>query len=109
MQNTPSIAKKSRQCQNLFDKVCNEWDNSDGEIDQTVTFRKVESQRQKYRLWSKNISATQDSHLPTSLEYRIREDPTAQCTINQILDYLEEDLESSPFLPRKIFGQLADQ
>jgi hypothetical protein len=47
--------------------------------------------------------------LPTSLEYRIREDPTAQCTINQILDYLEEDLESSPFLPREIFGQLADQ
>jgi len=100
----PSIAKKSRLCQTLFDKVCKVWENSDGEIDQSVTFRDVESQRQKYRLWSRNISATQDSHLPTSLEYRIRKDPTAQRNINQVLNYLEEDLESSPFLHREVFG-----
>jgi hypothetical protein len=100
----PSIAKKSWVCQNLFDKVCREWENSDEEVDQTVTFQEVEFQRQKYRLWSRNISATQDSRLPTSLEYRIREDPTAQRNINQVLDYLEEDLESSPFLPREVFG-----
>ncbi|RFU32801.1 hypothetical protein B7463_g3563, partial [Scytalidium lignicola] len=54
----------------------------------------MESQQEKYRLWSRNISATQDGHLPTSLEYRIREDPTAQRNINQVLDYLVEDLES---------------
>jgi len=96
----PSIAKKSRLCQNLFDKVCNEWENLDEEIDETVTVREVESQRQQYRLWSRNISATHDSHLPTSLEYRIREDPTAQRNVNQVLDYLEEDLESSLFLRR---------
>ncbi len=91
----PSIAEKSRLCQTLFDKVCHEWDKPDEEIDLTVTFRVVESQRQKYRLWSRNISATQDSYLPTSLEYRIREDPTAQRNINQVLDYLREDLENS--------------
>lgn len=104
MSYAPSIAKRSRLCQNLFDKVCNEWENSDEDVDQTVTFREVESQRQKYRLWSRNISATQDSQLLTSLEYRIREDPTAQRNINQVLDYLKEDLESGPFLPKEVFG-----
>jgi len=92
-----SIAEKSRQCKVLFEKVCNNWMKSE-EYDDTITSRDVEIQQQKYLMWSKNMTATQDGHLPTSLEYRIRANPTITRNLHRILDYLQESLESSTIL-----------
>lgn len=93
----PSIAEKSQICRALFDEVYREWKDATEDIDKTVTSRDMQSQQEKYHLWTKNISAEQDGHLPSSLEYRIREDPTAQDNVTHALIYLLDDLKSSEF------------
>lgn len=93
----PLIAEKSQICRALFDQACREWKDATETPDETVSSQDMQSQQGQYHLWTKNISAEQDGRLPSSLEYRIREDPTAQDNINRALMYLSDDLESSEY------------
>jgi len=49
----------------------------------------------RFHLWARNIAALQDAYLPSSLEYRIRNDPTALRAVKRALEYLAESLEIS--------------
>ena len=47
----------------------------------------------RFRIWALNIGALQDAHLPTSLEYRLREAPKLVDRIVELLEDIEESIE----------------
>lgn len=56
-----------------------------------TTFLVEEARR--YDLWARNIAALQDARLPSSLEYRIRNDESALRIVKKTLMYLKESLD----------------
>lgn len=56
-------------------------------------FAVIKTESSRYDLWATNIAALQDAYLPSSLEYRIREDASARGVIKKALAYLEESLQ----------------
>jgi hypothetical protein len=81
-----SIATHGLACQTLFTK-CVEASESLKE------FLNLEAHSRRYDLWAKNIAAHHDAILPSSLEYRIRDDEHACKIVKKALNYLSESLE----------------
>jgi hypothetical protein len=88
-----SIASCGRLCRALFEELCTIWPSTDPEIVNQVSFSAIETEHSRYELWVNNIAALQDAYLPSSLEYRIREDVSARETVMKALAYLEESLQ----------------
>lgn len=47
----------------------------------------------RFRIWAFNIGALQEAHLPSSLEFRLREAPKLVDRIVELLEDLEESIE----------------
>lgn len=58
-----------------------------------VSLAAIKTEISRYDLWANNIAALQDAYLPSSLEYRIREDANARGIIKKALAYLEESIQ----------------
>jgi hypothetical protein len=58
-----------------------------------IALSAIKTESGRFDLWANNIAALQDAYLPTSLEYRIREDSNARSVIKKALAYLEESLQ----------------
>src|SRR5580700_2308900 len=88
-----SISSCGRSCRALFEQLSTTWQSTDSEIINQVSLGAIETERRRYDLWVNNIAALQDAYLPSSLEYRIREDANARNTVVKALTYLEESLQ----------------
>jgi hypothetical protein len=86
-----SIASYGRSCCELFPRLCRFLEAS--EFRDQVSSAAASSEFKRFELWAKNIAALQDAHLPSSLEYRIREDESAREAVKNALVYLEESLQ----------------
>ncbi|KAH8587113.1 hypothetical protein B0O99DRAFT_37904 [Bisporella sp. PMI_857] len=53
----------------------------------------LEEESRRFELWARNIAALQDARLPSSLEYRIKNDQNAIGVVKKSLSYLEESLD----------------
>jgi hypothetical protein len=84
-----SIASHGRSCVDLFNTLSRNLESYEGQLSPAV----VVSQSKRFELWARNIAALQDSKLPSSLEYRIREDQNARNIVKKALIYLEESLQ----------------
>jgi hypothetical protein len=86
-----SIASITRSCCELFPRVVEVLEAF--EFRDQVSPLALRSEFKRYELWAKNISALQDGHLPSSLEYRIRGDDSAREMVKRALIYVEESLQ----------------
>lgn len=89
----PSIALCGRSCRDLFERFYSTWPSTDQAITDQVPLSDFKTEWNRFDLWANNIAALQDAYLPTSLEYRIREDANAQGVVKKALAYLEESLQ----------------
>ncbi len=88
-----SIASGARSCLAIFERLCAIWSSADATITDQVSFVAIKTESSRYNLWANNIAALQDAYMPTSLEYRIREDANACDIVKKTLAYLEESLQ----------------
>ena len=86
-----SIAFYGRSCSALLLKLSQSLEISEWKIPLPASAVSEESER--YESWAKNIAALQDADLPSSLEYRLRDDENARRIVKKALIYLEESLE----------------
>lgn len=93
MTSDTSIASCGRSCRALFDRLCAIWPSADSAITDQLSLSAIKTESGRYDLWANNIAALQDAYLPSSLEYRIREDANARDIIKKALAYLEESLQ----------------
>lgn len=88
-----SIALHHQTCQALFLRCHKALQTAKSDIRVEAQSMPLESQVDRYCIWFKNIAAHQDVKLPSSLEYRIREDENAIRIVKKALMYLTETLE----------------
>ena len=93
---TSPIAFRGRSCSNLFPQLLKSLETS--ELKSQLSPASVLEQSKRYELWARNIAALQDSRLPSSLEYRIRDDESARMIVKKALMYLEESLQMGQFV-----------
>lgn len=93
MSSETSIALYGRSCRALFEHLCAIWPSVDSAITDQVSLDAIRTESSRYNLWANNIAALQDAYLPSSLEYRIREDANARGIIKKALLYLDESLQ----------------
>jgi hypothetical protein len=63
-----------------------------------LSYEEATGELGRLRIWAGNIGALQDSHLPTSLEYRLREAPKLVTRILNILEDVSDSLEDGKVL-----------
>jgi hypothetical protein len=95
-----SIAACGISCDSLFQQVCEL--SKTHRIEGYPTDLSIDRENDRFRLWARNIAALQDAQLPSSLSYRIRQDPKAQNMVKQTLKYLEESLQLCGYFPHFI-------
>lgn len=88
-----SIASHHQICRALFMKCHKSLQTAENSVRGEKQSMPLESQVDRYCIWFKNIAAHQDARLPSSLEYRIREDENAIRIVKKALIYLAESLE----------------
>jgi len=93
MSSETSISSYGRSCCTLFERLCTIWPSVDSAITDQISLDAIKTEGSRYDLWANNIAALQDPYLPSSLEYRIREDANARGIIKKALAYLEESLQ----------------
>lgn len=88
MAGVTSIYACGRSCQTLLNQLCSRWEST-----RDVSPAAIIKEGERFNLWARNIAALQDQRLPSSLEYRLRDDKGASRTVKKALSYLEESLE----------------
>jgi len=81
-----SIASHGLACQALFTKCLESLESSNHSAS-------LREHSKRYDLWAKNIAAHHEAILPSSLEFRIKDDANACKIFKKALDYLAESLE----------------
>lgn len=90
-----TIASSGRSCSRIFPLLSQSLEKSELRDQLPASFVREEGGR--YELWARNIAALQDARLPSSLEYRIRNNESALRIIKKSLVYLEESLDMGKF------------
>lgn len=101
MSKNDSIAFYAKSCTALFEELHRQLQRST--TGKEISPETILEESKRFALWAKNIVALQDAHLPSSLEYRIRDDKTAIKAVKRALEYLAESLEIGqprPPMPR---------
>ncbi|KAF4634492.1 hypothetical protein G7Y89_g3617 [Cudoniella acicularis] len=91
MSKNDSIAFYAESCTTLFEEL-------HGQLQRSTTANEISPETllqksNRFDMWARNIAALQDAYLPSSLEYRIRNDKTAIEAVKRALVYLAESLE----------------
>src|ERR1700712_3512345 len=82
-----SISRHGNVCLDGLERLCKLSITSDLSPDDCA------AQLGRFRIWALNIGALQDAHLPTSLEYRLREAHKLVDRIVEVLEDIEESIE----------------
>jgi hypothetical protein len=86
-----TIASCGQACSRLFHLLSQNQEQWEFAGHLPTAFLVEEARR--YELWARNIAAFQDARLPSSLEYRIRNDESALRIVRRSLMYLQESLD----------------
>lgn len=84
-----AIAHHSKACLSGLERLCRLSATSELSSDGCT------AQLGRFRIWAFNIGALQEAHLPTSLEYRLREAPKLVDRIVELLEDMEESIDDS--------------
>lgn len=93
-----SISALALDCLSRFDKICDDLQSLGQETakgngyDRNLVFLAMQDARVRFKAWGNNIAAFRKGHLPSSLEFRLREAPEIRTRLLQVLDYLREYL-----------------
>lgn len=82
-----AIAHHSKACLSGLERLCRLSATSELSSDGCT------AQLGRFRIWAFNIGALQEAHLPTSLEYRLREAPKLVDRTLELLEDMEESIE----------------
>lgn len=82
-----TIARHGKACLDGLERLCKLSATSELSCDECT------AQLGRFRIWAFNIGALQEAHLPTSLEYRLREAPKLVDRIVELLEDIEESIE----------------
>lgn len=90
---TTTIASCGLFCAGIFPLLAEGLKSSDSDLTSHLPESFLEEESKRFELWARNIAALQDARLPSSLEYRIRNDQNAINIVKKSLSYLEESLD----------------
>lgn len=91
MPKSGSIAYYAERCRKLFEELHEELQRS--ATGKELSPESLLGESRRFSIWARNIVALQDARLPSSLEYRIRNDDAAIKAVKSALEYLAESLE----------------
>ncbi|PMD32613.1 hypothetical protein L207DRAFT_571914 [Hyaloscypha variabilis F] len=91
MPKSDSIAYYAERCMKLFEELHEKLQRS--ATGKELSPESLLGESKRFSIWARNIVALQDARLPSSLEYRIRNDDAAIEAVKSALEYLAESLE----------------
>lgn len=93
-----SISSLSQDCLRRFEGICDELQKLDQETasknryDRNLVLLALQDARARFKAWGTSIAGFRKPHLPTSLDFRLREAPEIRTRLLQVLEYLQEYL-----------------
>jgi len=93
-----SISSLSQDCLKRFEEICGILQDLDQETairngyDRNPVLLALQDARARFKAWGTSIAGFRKPHLPTSLDFRLREAPEIRTRLLQVLEYLQEYL-----------------
>jgi hypothetical protein len=95
-----TIASCAQACSRLFRLLSEQASSDKWEFPRELPKKIFIEEARRYELWAENIAAFHNARLPSSLEYRIRNDESALRIVRKTLMYLQESLDMSTLCQR---------
>lgn len=92
------ISAQALYCLRRFETICDELQNIEQETaiqngyDRNLVLLTMQDSRAKFKAWGTSIAAFRKGHVPTSLDFRLRDAPEIRSRLLQVLEYLGEYL-----------------
>ncbi|KFY60055.1 hypothetical protein V496_05455 [Pseudogymnoascus sp. VKM F-4515 (FW-2607)] len=106
------ISAQALYCLRRFETICDELQNIEQETaiqngyDRNLVLLTMQDSRAKFKAWGTSIAAFRKGHVPTSLDFRLRDAPEIRSRLLQVLEYLGEYLNDASEI---ILGNTANQ
>lgn len=92
-----SIASLYNVCVRSFRQLCDSLDDSDGEFGDQITTAGLQDELGRFRVWAGNVGAHRSGRL--SLDHKLRESLQIHSKVSELLQDLDESLQTSKSLP----------
>lgn len=93
-----AISPQALYCLRRFETICDELRNIEQETaiqngyDRNLVLLAMQDSRAKFKAWGTSIAAFRQGHVPTSLDFRLRDALEIRSRLLQVLEYLGEYL-----------------